>query len=222
MFAPLLVGSALAGVASVGRLVQHYRQQLGPMTLADVRALERAPVTPIGEARDGFVKLVGTLGSDEPVRSLYGDALAAVREVRHYAVEGRGALGARVLSRVEAPTHSFWVEDETGRVVLDPAQSRLDYEVDTSESEPMVEELRLRVGERVAVLGVARRDVALSHHPMRRSPVQADGGLRFVSPPLVTWRTEPEVYPRLRPPAGGVALSASTVVLAVLGSIVQI
>lgn len=222
MFAPLLVGSALAGVATVGSLVQHYRRQLGPMTLADVRALTELDPTPIALCREGFVKIVGTLGCDAPERSLYGDAPVAVREVRHYAVEGRGASGQRVLSRVERSTHPIWIEDDSGRITLDPLAARIDYEVDGSEVEPMIEELRLRVGERVAVLGPVARDVAVAHHPMRRSAVQTDGAVRFLAPPLVTWRTEPEVYPKLLPPAGATALSASSIALAVLGALLRV
>jgi hypothetical protein len=39
---------------------------------------------------------------------------------------------------------------------------------------------------------------------------------------VLTWRTEPEVMPRLLPPTGGMALSASTVGMAVLGALLQI
>ncbi len=222
MFAPLLVGSALAGAATVGSLVQHYRRQLGPMTLAEVRALAELSPTPIALCREGYVKIVGTLGCDAPLRSLYGDALVAVREVRHYTVEGRGASAARALSRVERSTAPFWIEDDSGRIALDPAAARIDYELDGAEAEPMIEELRLRAGERVAVLGAVRREVTVSHHPMRRSAAQHDLGLRFASPPLVTWRTEPEVYPKLLPPAGAAALSASSVALAILGAILRV
>ncbi len=222
MFVPLLVGSALAGAATVGGLVQHYKRQLGPMTLADVRALTTLEPTPIALCREGLVKIVGTLGCDTPERSLYGDALVAVREVRHYATEGRGAAATRVLSRVDRSSAPFWIEDDSGRISLDPLAARIDYELDETELEPMIEELRLRLGERVVVLGDARREVTVSHHPMRRSAVQTERGLHFIAPPLVTWRTEPEVYPKLLPPAGSAALSASTVALAVLGALLRL
>jgi hypothetical protein len=219
MFVPLLVGSALAGAATVGGLVQHYRRQLGPMTLADVRALKTLDPTPIALCREGLVKIVGTLGSDTPERSLYDDTPVAVREVRHYATD---ASGVRILSRVDRSSAPFWIEDDSGRISLDPLQARVDFEFDEADAEPMLEELRLRVGERVVVLGEARREVTVSHHPMRRSGVQTERGLHFVSAPLVTWRTEPEVYPKLVPPAGSAALSASTVALAVLGALLRL
>lgn len=209
MFPPLLVGAVVSGLATVGSLAQFYRQQLGPMTLAEVRALEQLSPTPIAHAASGLVKLVGTLGCEHPEVSIQGGLATAVREVHHYAVEGRGLRARRVLLRTERSESPFWIEDDTGRVMLDPARCRIDFEADAGEGESMVDELRLRVGERVAIIGEVERGATLALHPMRRSSTTAGEGLRFVKPPVITWRTEPEVMPRLLPPTGGVALSAS-------------
>lgn len=222
MFPPLLVGAVVSGLATVGSLAQFYRQQLGPMTLAEVRALEQLSPTPIAHATRGLVKLVGTLGCEHPSVSFQGGLATAVREVHHYAVEGRGLRARRVLVRTERSESPFWIEDDTGRVMLDPAGCRIDFEADTGEGESMVDELRLRVGERVAIIGEVERVATLAPHPMRRSSATVGEGLRFVKPPVVTWRTEPEVMPKLLPPTGGVALSASTVGMAVLGALLQI
>jgi len=222
MFPPLLVGAVVSGLATVGSLAQFYRQQLGPMTLAEVRALEQLSPTPIAHAASGLVKLVGTLGCEHPEVSIQGGLATAVREVHHYAVEGRGLRARRVLLRTERSESPFWIEDDTGRVMLDPARCRIDFEADAGEGESMVDELRLRVGERVAIIGEVERGATLALHPMRRSSTTAGEGLRFVKPPVITWRTEPEVMPRLLPPTGGVALSASTVGMAVLGALLQI
>ena len=222
MFPPLLVGAVVSGLATVGNLVQFYRQQLGPMTLREVRALEHLSPTPIAHASTGLVKLVGTLGCEHPGISLQGGVATAVREVHHYAVEGRGLRARRVLLRVERSEATFWVEDDTGRVMLDPAHCRIDFEADSGEGEGLVDELRLRLGERVAIIGEVQRGAVLAQHPMRRSQASAGEALRFVHPPVLTWRTEPEVMPRLLPPTGGVALSASTVGMAVLGALLQI
>jgi len=62
MFVPLLVGAAVSGAATVGALVQHYRHEFGPMSLAEARALASLPETSILDAREGLVKLVGVLG----------------------------------------------------------------------------------------------------------------------------------------------------------------
>jgi hypothetical protein len=222
MFPPLLVGAVVSGLATIGSLRQFYRQQLGPMTLREVRALEHLSPTPIAHATTGLVKLVGTLGCEHPGISLQGGLATAVREVHHYAVEGRGLRARRVLLRVERSEEPFWVEDDTGRVMLDPAHCRIDFEADTGEGESLVDELRLRLGERVAIIGEVQRGAVLAQHPMRRSQASAGEALRFVRPPVLTWRTEPEVMPRLLPPTGGMALSASTVGMAVLGALLQI
>lgn len=222
MFLPLLVGAAVSGAATAGALVQHYRHEFGPMSLADARALATLPETSIAEASAGLVKLVGTLGCDIPVRSLYGDALAAVREVHHYAIEGRGLRAVRTLARIDRSDGAFWVDDGTGRVLLRPGSCRIDFEAEGADPESMIEEHRLRVGERVAVIGVVQRVEQLAAHPMRQRPHEADASLQFASPPLVTWRTEPEVFPRLRPPVGSVALSAGSVCMAVLGAVLRL
>jgi hypothetical protein len=179
-------------------------------------------VTPIASARDGLVKFVGVIGGESLERSLYGDALVAVREVHHYTVEGRGPTAVRVLARVERSRGIFWIDDDSGRITLDPSNTRIDFESDGADGDANAEELRLRAGERVAIIGRVRREEGLASHPLRRAAVQGTGGLRFESPPVVTWRTEPEVYPRLRPPASAAALSASSVALAVLGTVLQV
>jgi hypothetical protein len=222
MFPPLLVGAVVSGLATVGSLTQFYRQQLGPMTLQEARGLERLPTTPIALATTGLVKIVGTLGCEHPGVSIQGGIATAVREVHHYAVEGAGLRARRVLVRVERSEQPFWVEDDTGRVLLDPAHCRIDFEADGGDGESLVDELRLRLGERVAIVGEVQRGAVMAQHPMRRSQTSAGEGLHFVRPPVVTWRTEPEVMPRLLPPTGGVALSASTVGMALLGALLQI
>lgn len=222
MFLPLLVGATVSGVATVGALIQHYRHEFGPMTLAEARALAAMPETPIAEATAGLVKLVGVLGCDFPLRTLYGDALSAVREVHHYTMEGSGLRATRVRSTIERSESAFWVDDGTGRVSLDPAGCRIDFEREGADPESMIEEHRLRVGERVAIIGEVRRVEQLAQHPMRQRPHEGDRTLQFVGAPLVTWRTEPEVFPRLRPPVGGVALSAGSVGMAVVGAMLQL
>ena len=168
-----------------------------------------------------IVSGLATVGS---LRQFYRQQLGpmTLREVHHYAVEGRGLRARRVLLRVERSEATFWVEDDTGRVMLDPAHCRIDFEADSGEGEGLVDELRLRLGERVAIIGEVQRGAVLAQHPMRRSQASTGEALRFVHPPVLTWRTEPEVMPRLLPPTGGVALSASTVGMAVLGALLQI
>ncbi len=222
MFPPLLLGAVVSGVAAAGSLAEHYRQQLGPMTLAEVRALATLAPTAIAKATGGFVKIVGVLGSEHPTTSLHGAIPSAVREVQHFTEEGRGLRARRVLARVERSEAPFFIDDGTGRVVLAPGACRIDFEVESADGEALVDEVRLRVGERVAVLGSVERVASAARHPLRQAPSALDDGLRFVGRPVVTWRTEPEVLPRLLPSGGGVALSASTVGLAVLGAMLRL
>lgn len=222
MFLPLLVGAAVSGVATAGNLLQYYRQQLGPMTLAEARLLIEGPVTPIAQAVAGVVKIVGEIGTDHPEVALHGAMPVAVREVHHYTVEGSGVNARKVLARVERTPHAFWIQDASGRITLDPAKVRIDFECEGADGESLVEEYRLRVGERVAILGEVERVETMAAHPLRQAPVLVGQGLTFVGSPVVTWRTEPEVHPRFVPPMGGVALSAGTVGLAVLGAILRL
>lgn len=223
MFAPLLVGAAVSGAAAAGSLVQHYKQQLGPLTLFEVRALRTLPVTAISEARSGFVKLEGVVGCESPITGFFGQIPLAVREIHAYGYDGHGVKARRVLSRVERSESLFWIDDETGRVSIDPRQCRIDFESEGADGDSMLEEHRLRVGERVALLGEIRDGFGLAQHPLRWAPSDTPGrSLTFVGEPVVTWRTEPEVQPRLWPSGGAMALGASTVGMAILGAILQV
>ncbi len=222
MFAPMLVGAAVGSAAAFLSVRQYYRQQFGPMTLRESRLLRSMPSTPIALAHDGLVKLVGTIGSDAVSSSYYHRTPCACLELHHYDVVAAGGRPKRTLTKIERQLHEFWVEDETGRVIIDPEHARIDYEIEGTDIESAIEEHRLRVGERVVVMGRVRRAGPRLTQPMRRAAADFDNRLEFIGEPLVTWRSEPEVYPRILPPAGGVALSAGSVGLAVLGSLLNL
>jgi hypothetical protein len=222
MFEPMIIGAVVGGAASWVSIALHYRQQLGPMTLREARQLARLPVTPIAHAHEGLVKLVGTVGTSTTVASYYHREPCACLELRHYEVVSAAGGAKRALVRTEREVHPFWIEDESGRIMVDPDTARIDYEVEGTDLENAVEEHRIRVGERVAVLGVVRRAGPQLSLPMRRASTDFEQGWAFVGSPLVTWRSEPEVYPRLAPPTGGVALSAGSIGLAVLGAVLRL
>lgn len=221
MFEPMIVGAVVGGTASALSLVHHYRQQLGPMTLREARLLARMPVTPIADARGGMVKVVGVVGAAITATSYYHRVPCAALELMHYDVVDAKGGPRRVLLRTERHVHPFWIEDESGRVAIDPDRVRLDYEVEGADLASTIEERRIRVGERVAVLGHIQRAMPRLAVPMRDAATNVDQSAEFAGRPLVTWRSEPEVYPRLSPPAGGMALSASSIGLAVLGAILR-
>lgn len=222
MFVPMLIGAAAGGTASFMSLLHHYRQQLGPMSVREARLIAQLPTTPIGLAKNGLVKLVGTVGGDTSVTSYYDRVPCAVLELLHYEVVDSARGSRRMLVKRERHVQPFWIEDETGRVPIDPAHARLDYEVEGTDLESTIEEHRLRLGERVVLLGMVRRGGPQLSQPMRTASTNRADPLAFEGPPLVTWRSEPEVYPRLLPPTGGVALSLGSVGMAVLGALLNL
>jgi hypothetical protein len=222
MFEPMLVGAMVGGTASALSLVHHYRQQLGPMTLREARLLAKMPVTPIGDAGKGLVKVVGVVHASLTALSYYDRVACPVLELRHYErTDGVGGT-RRLLVRTERTAYPFWIEDESGRVAIDPERARLDLQIEGADLDSTIEERRIRLGERVAVLGYVRRATPTMNVPMRDASAVVEQGFEFAAPPLVTWRSEPEVYPRLLPPTGSLALSAGSIGMAVLGSLLRL
>ncbi|MEI8257352.1 MAG: hypothetical protein WCJ30_16885, partial [Deltaproteobacteria bacterium] len=146
----MLVGAVVGGAASALSMVHHYRQQLGPMSVREARLLGALPSTPIAHAREGVVKLVGRVGAAASVQSYYHRVDCVVLELHHYEVVDTSSGPRRVLIRKEVDARPFWIEDETGRLLIDPTKVRIDYEVEGSDLDSTIEEHRLRVGEQVA------------------------------------------------------------------------
>lgn len=222
MFPPMLVGAVVGGAASALSVLHHYRQQLGPMTVREARLLAKLPQTPVAHARAGLVKLVGKVGAATAIQSYYHRVDCVALELHHYDVIESQTGPRRVLVRKEIDARPFWIEDETGRIAIDPTKVRIDYEIEGSDLDSTIEEHRIRVGEQVAVLGVVRRAGPQLSQPMRRASTNFEEGLELTPDALVTWRTEPEVYPRLSPPTGGLALGAGSIGMAVLGSLLNL
>jgi hypothetical protein len=168
------------------------------------------------------VKLVGRVGAAAPVTSYYHRTPCALVELHHYHVVDTRSGPRRMLVEKESRLQRFWIEDDTGRIALDPAFARIDFEVEGGDLESTIEEHRLRLGEQVVVLGNVRRIGPQLSQPMRKASTNFEQGIEFSAPPLVTWRSEPEVYPRLAPPPGGLALSAGSIGMAVLGSLLNL
>lgn len=219
----MIIGAAVGCAASYQGFVQHYRRQLGPMTLREARLLKCLPATPIAEASSGLVKLVGVVGASATAQSYYHRVPCACLELHHYETHGSaGGNPRRVFVRKERDVHPFWIDDGTGRLVIDPARARIDYEIEGTDQESSIEEHRIRVGERVAVLATLRCTAPQLTHPMRKAPSDFESRIEIVGECLVTWRSEPEVYPHLAPPIGSVALSAGSLGMAVLGAILNL
>jgi hypothetical protein len=222
MFGPMIAGAACAGVAGVLSLRNHYRAQLGAMTALEARRLASMPVTPIRQAGDGYVKIAGVIVGDAVTYSYYHRVPCVALKLDHYEVHDAIDGPRRLLVRSEHSLHPFFIEDETGRLAIDPVVARIDYEVEGLGSESTVEERRLRVGDSVLVLAHVRRSGPRIVHPMRHPQSITESSLEIVGSPLVTWRSEPEVFPRLTPPTGGVLLSAMSAACGALGALLDL
>jgi hypothetical protein len=222
MFHPMIVGAAVAGVAGAMSLVNHYRAQLGPMTAREARLLAQLPVTPIAQAQQGLVKLSGRVVGSVTERSYYHRIPCVALQLDHYEVRDTVNGPRRLLLRSEKKLHPFFVEDETGRVAVHPSSARIDFEHEGTDLESTIEEHRLRDGETVVILAEVRRSGPRVIHPMRHAQNNIESGIELVGSPLITWRTEPEVYPRLAPPTSGVLLSAMSAACAALGAVLDL
>lgn len=222
VFAPMIAGALVGGVASVMQLGNHYRSQLGPMTVREARDLEKLPVTTIAAARDGLVKIKGKVIGSATEMSYYDRVPCVALELEHYEVQDSLHGAKRVLLRAEKWAHPFFIEDETGRLQLDPKHTRIDYIRQGTDYESTIEEHTLRVGETVLLLAEVRRRDQRMLHPMRQSQMSIDSGLELIGSPLVTWRSEPEVLPRLAPPTGGLLLTAGSAALSVIGALLDL
>ncbi len=218
----MIVGAVVGGVASVMQLGNHYRSQLGPMTVREARELATMPVTTIAAASDGLVKIKGKIVPSATEMSYYDRVACVALELEHYEIRD-GLNGAkRVLLRAEKWLHPFFIEDETGRVQIEPKLTRIDYVRQGTDYESTIEEHSLRAGETVFLLANVRRTDKRAVHPMRHSQMTVDSSLEILDSPLVTWRSEPEVLPRLAPPAGGLLLTAGSAALSVLGALLDL
>jgi hypothetical protein len=222
MFGPMIAGAVVAGVAGAMSLKNHYRAQLGPMTAREARRLASMPVTPIHQAQPGYVKLSGVVVGELTERSYYHRVPCVALQLDHYEVRDSVNGPRRLLIRSEKKLHPFFIEDETGRVAVDPRVARIDYEVEGTDLESTIEEHRLRAGETVIVLAEVRRSAPRVVHPMRHAQNNVESGLELVGSPLITWRSEPEVFPRLSPPTGSVLLSAMSAACGALGAVLDL
>ena len=176
------------GVANV---VLHVRRLFRGIGFRGARDLALLPVTPISQARVGRMKFRGVARGRGHVRSLVNDVPCVARRRITWS---RGAAGNQMES--ERQWVSFDLDDGSGvPISIDPNEAVLDYETVTlPDAGAGVEEQYIRDGDDLVVVG----EVAASPGAGYRD--RPDGQIRFVRPPLVSWRSEPETLPRLRPP----------------------
>lgn len=199
---------ALAGIGlALVFAVLHYHRELAHLTLADARGLATLPVTKLSSASntpDAVVKIVGIVQPTEPNVMSYFDRVPCVArriEFRTH-VDTKleiGLTGIRTVDITEVERElkvfPFEIDDGTGRIAIDPKNVRFDFEVAGGEEGGSVFEHRIRVGEKVAAIGVVRVSRDANYRDAAIGP-----RAEFVNKPLVSWRSDAEFLPRLRPP----------------------
>mgnify|MGYP001413890932 CR=1 FL=1 len=109
----------------------------------------------IGELEPGRFRIVGRVVPIRVVKSEIDDARCVYVERAHYARTGNSF--ASMLREVDHDwsAAAFFVDDGTGRVVVDPTETLIDCET-VADDEGLVAERRLREGEEVEVVATIR------------------------------------------------------------------
>jgi hypothetical protein len=186
---------------------KHYRRELATIRLRDARLLRKLPVTAIAEAQSGLVKFVGVAKSDQGVMSYFDRVPCVAHRMVTTTYEGSRRVGTVIEHRYRISREwqlvPFVLDDGSGSIAIDPRGAAIDYEVCHPDENGTVQEHRIRAGDRIAVVG--HIDVAQSGG--YRTATRTDA-VKFVSPPMLSWRTDDEFLPVLRPPPVPVALAS--------------
>ncbi len=179
---------------------KHYRRETMHIGFAGARALTGTKETPIAEARSGLVKIRGKVRGAGNVMSYFHRVPCVAHRMVTTTLEGSRYVGrTRVdtfrISR-EWQLFPFEIDDGTGKVMVDPRGATIDFETASPEDgSSAVEEQYLRDGDTLVLVG----EVAVQNDPSFRDAYRPDR-VRFVKPPLISWRSEPEVMPKISPP----------------------
>jgi len=188
----IIVGVAL--LAGIGMLVaSRWRARRG------LRVPEAVRGCAIGELEPGRFRVVGRVVPIETTRSAVDGADCVYSERAEYRSIGSGLVP--LLREVEhaARTHPFYLEDGTGRVLVDPAATLIDCATAIADG-GLTAERRLRAGEEVSLVATfapVEAELESGDGPYRAgarrwTPV-ADGA----GPPRLSHRTEDSM---VRPP----------------------
>ncbi|MEM9192143.1 MAG: hypothetical protein AAGF12_23425 [Myxococcota bacterium] len=174
----------------------------GFVYLAQVRARKRAPLPEAAPGRhvedlsEGRFRVVGRVVGEHTVASTVDQSPCVYLERAEYRTVGSDLLP--VLRQVEHAivANSFYVDDGTGRVRIDPEDALLDA-VTIQMDDGLVAERRLRAGEEVEVVATFEPRLVERDGGPYRSGVQEWHAVNDDwGPPRVSYRTEPEM---LRP-----------------------
>lgn len=206
--APLLVVVALL------LYVRRWKSELGALTYRDARLLRSLPTTKLSELKPGLVKLVGIARAEQGVMSYYDRQPCVlhrrvVTTVSGYERVGRATV-AHTFTTHEWAAIPFQLDDDGTLLWVDPRTpgTRVDYEIGNSDEASEVQEQFIRLGDRITVVGEI--EMLSSSQDYRSSGRTGDASqyARFRGPVLVSWRTDEEFYPKLRPTLATLALGA--------------
>jgi hypothetical protein len=171
------------------------------LSQAALRELRTMPVTPLAAAQDGRVKLSGVARGSQTEASVVGQVpCIAIRRVN--VSENANVVRTTTYERA----FPFELDDGSGKLLVDPTGAKLDLEpLSTLGQTSSLEERCLRDGDTVVVIG----DIVTSRGGGGGAPE-----IRFVTPPLISWRSIPETISGYRPPLGRIVSA-----LALLGGL---
>jgi hypothetical protein len=212
MMSPWLFFTPTVFAVGAANLILSARRAFRGVGFRGARDLALLPVTPIAEARTGRMKFCGKAHGVGHVQSIV-NAVACIAHRRVTWSEERSNKEVELL--YELVTGVNWFKDGRNNVVMettwrsfpfelddgsgqklavDPASAVLDYEtVAVPEAGSTAEEQYLRDGDTLVVVGEVEVEPADGYRE------QARGRIRFVKPPLISWRSEPETLPKVLP-----------------------
>lgn len=193
MFTPALF------VAGASNVILGLRRAFRGIGFRGARDLALLPVTPIATATSGRRKFIGKAHGTGHVQSLVN----AVPCIAHRHVTWSQTSGNTVLRETTWTSFPFELDDGSGqKLAVDPKSAILDYEtVSLPDAGRGAEEQYLRDGDSLAVVADVEVDTTEGYRD------HAGGRVRIVGAPLVSWRSEPEVLPKVVP---GLAPSVMT------------
>lgn len=183
-------------------LILHVRRQFRGLGLRGAVDLASLPITPIAEARTGRVKFCGKARGTGTVQSTVNRVACIAHRRAIWSQESVNGVGV-VRKYSEMQAFPFELDDGSGAVLtLDPRDAIVDYEtLSLPSGGSEVEEQYLRDGDTLVVVGNIEVDTREGYRDHGAPQV------RFVEPPLISWRSEPETLPRLTPPLLSTALT---------------
>lgn len=163
-------------------------------------SIKRSPLAPLREAAissriaeltAGRYRVTGRVVPVRTTASEIDGAPCVYLERARYASIGAGVF--RQVAHAHA-AHSFYLDDGSGRLLIDPATTLIDCSSATGDGGLLVER-RLRAGEEIEIVGQFRTTDGLSladlegEGPYRAAPSPFEAGPDEVGPPRISYRT---------------------------------